>query len=154
MRKTAKRGNFRKRHNKTRRQRGGADFTHLLDTDYIYEQAHDNKRYLMDNLVGDRKMVSVTDSMDGSSGSAAQNWFATALFYSAIMSVSGDIKVYGNDVNEKKLLYWIRKNFFPNKRRFFRKITDVKLELVEARELMPEYKFNADRDTTTGHWKG
>jgi len=152
MRKTTKRGKFRKKRNKTRRQRGGADsdFTHLLDRDYIDKQARDNEVFLKNNLVGDKKMVSVTDSMNGSSGSAHQNWFATALFYSAMVSL--EVKVYDNDANEKKLLYWIRKNFFPNKRRMFSKITDIKLELVTASVLMPGYHFNDKIDETTGEY--
>ncbi len=145
MRKT-KRGKFRKKHkqNKTRRrQKGGADFTNLLYEDIF---THDNMRHTMNNLGTDMKIVEVTNyghSMDDFVASNKNmpkmdhtfNWLATAFFYSAnnFLSRKG-VVVYGNKVNEDKLLYWIRKRYFPNQREWFRKITDIKLELVARRK--------------------
>ena len=65
MRKSVKRGKFRKRGNQTRRrQKGGTDFTNLLYEDIF---THDNMRHTMNNLGTGMKIVEVTNygrSMD------------------------------------------------------------------------------------------
>jgi hypothetical protein len=160
MRKTAKRGKFRKRLNKTRRRQNGGDrfwsTVNKLRGRDIENTLHMNRQLIKQGIMRDTPVVVITNYNKRVGEDKEFDWFPTYLFYATIRKLA-DYDYWGNMYDNKDrlsiILEWIRENYIHNRKTWYgTKETNYKLVLVPAYTVLKDFNFNTDARRIPVSW--
>jgi hypothetical protein len=160
MRKSVKRGKFRKRRNKTRRrQKGGDNFSRTVNNlrgRHIEDVIDRNRTFIKDGIMRNTPVVVITNYNKRVGEDKDFDWFPTLLFYATIRKLA-DYDYWGNIYNNKDrlsiILEWIREKYIHNRKTWYgTKATNYNLVLVPAYEVLKNYNFNTDARRIPVSW--